>query len=91
MIVFTPSSMGEVGDTAKNVYFEPCSWVPRSVADESLVSMEKLKHDLVTARERARMHSYLAREASAELTWIKFLHERLTDQASFATAINSER
>jgi len=25
MIVFTPTSMGEVGDTAKNDYFE--SWV----------------------------------------------------------------
>jgi hypothetical protein len=53
--------------------------------------MEKLKNDLVTARERARMHSYLAREASAELTWIKFLERRLTDQPSLATAINSER
>ena len=52
---------------------------------------EKLKNDLVTARERARMHSYLAREASAELTWIKFLEQRLTDQPSLATAINSER
>jgi predicted RNase H-like nuclease (RuvC/YqgF family) len=58
----------------------------RSIQD----SMEKLKHDLVTARERARMHSYLAREASAELTWVKVLEQRLTDQPSLATAINSE-
>jgi hypothetical protein len=59
----------------------------RSIQD----NIEKLKHDLVTATERSRMHSYLAHEASTELTWVKVLEQRLTDQTSLGTAISGER
>ena len=52
------------------------------------VEIENQQHDFATATERARMHTYLAREASAELTWLKFLAQRLTDPTAVAGSID---
>jgi hypothetical protein len=52
------------------------------------VNIEKLKQDLATATERARMHAYLASESSAELTWLRHLEQRLTDRTAVTAAIS---
>jgi hypothetical protein len=52
------------------------------------VEIENQQHDFVTATERARMHTYLAREALAELTWLKFLAQRLADPTAVADSID---
>ena len=54
-------------------------------------NIDKQKRDLVTATERARMHSYLAHEASAELTWLEVLEERLADTTALAAAVDIDR
>jgi len=54
-------------------------------------NIDKQKRDLVTATERARMHSYLAHEASAELTWLEVLEERLADSKALASAVDIDR
>lgn len=54
-------------------------------------NIDKQKHDLVTAQERARMHSYLAREASDKLAWLKALEDRLADTRALAAAVNVDR
>jgi chromosome segregation ATPase len=51
-------------------------------------NIEKQKHDLATATERDRMHSYLAYEASAELTWLEVLEARLRDTTALAAAVS---
>jgi len=54
-------------------------------------NIDKQKRDLATAKERARMHSYLAHEASAELTWLEALEERLADTTALAAAVDIDR
>jgi hypothetical protein len=54
-------------------------------------NIDKQKRDLATATERARMHSYLAHEASAELTWLEVLEERLADTAALVAAVDIDR
>lgn len=54
-------------------------------------NIAKQKRDLVMAKERARMHSYLAQEASAELTWLEVLEERLADTTALAAAVDIDR
>jgi hypothetical protein len=54
-------------------------------------NLDKQKRDLATATERARMHSYLAHEASAELTWLEVLKERLADTTALTAAVNIDR
>lgn len=54
-------------------------------------NIDKQKRDLVTAKERARMHSYLAQEASAELKWLEVLEKRLADRTALAAAVDIDR
>jgi hypothetical protein len=54
-------------------------------------NIDKQKRDLATATERARMHSYLAHEASAELTWLEELEKRLADTAAIAAAVDIDQ
>jgi hypothetical protein len=54
-------------------------------------NIDKQKRDLTTATERARMHSYLAHEASAELTWLEVLEKRLADTTALSAAINIDQ
>lgn len=51
-------------------------------------NIKKQNQDLATATERAKMHVYLSSEASEELTWLKFLAQRLTDPRAVAAAIS---
>jgi len=54
-------------------------------------NIDKQKRDLATATERARMHSYLAHQASAELTWLEALEVRLADTKALASAVDIDR
>jgi hypothetical protein len=54
----------------------------RSAQEEIL----KEQRDLATAEERIRMHSYLAGEAVAELSWLEALRARLGNKRSLKSA-----
>ena len=54
-------------------------------------NIDKQRRDFATATERARMHSYLAHEASAELTWLEVLEERLANTTALAAAVDIDR
>jgi len=55
----------------------------RAIQDE----IAKQDHDFLTATERVRMHSYLAREAVTELNWLRALKQQLTDATALGQAI----
>jgi hypothetical protein len=46
----------------------------------------KQQQDVATAEERIRMHSYLAREAATELSWLEIFRARLANERSLKLA-----